>query len=77
MFIIDFMRYMKGSVRFKASGDFAERFVNLAARERIALWDCRRKDGNLHASAPAKSYRKLRGHRQPYSKVVVDEILAK
>jgi similar to stage IV sporulation protein len=48
-------------VRFKASGDFAERFVNLAARERIALWDCRRKDGDLHATAPAKSYRKLRG----------------
>ena len=24
---------------------------------------------------PKKKYRKLRGHRQPYSKVVVDEIL--
>jgi len=25
---------------------------------------------------PKKKYRKLRGHRQPFSKVVVDEILA-
>jgi large subunit ribosomal protein L21 len=25
---------------------------------------------------PKKKFRKLRGHRQPYSKVVVDEILA-
>ena len=25
---------------------------------------------------PKKKYRRLRGHRQPYSKVVVDEILA-
>ena len=25
---------------------------------------------------PKKKYRKLRGHRQPYSKVVIDEILA-
>ncbi|MCL2069292.1 MAG: sporulation protein YqfD [Oscillospiraceae bacterium] len=61
MFILDLMRYMKGSVYFKISGDFAERFFNLAARERIALWDCKRESGSLHAYASAKSYRKLRG----------------
>jgi len=61
MFILNFLRYINGNVRFSVAGEFAERFVNLAARERIPLWDCKRRSGTLNATTSAKSYRELRG----------------
>jgi len=60
MFIINFLRYIGGSVRFSVTGSFAERFINLAARERIPLWDCKRLDGKFYAVTSAKSYHGLR-----------------
>ena len=60
MFLLRLIRYFRGSVRFKASGPFAERFVNLAARAGIPLWDFSRQGESFFATAYAAGYKKLR-----------------
>ena len=60
MFLIHFLRWLFGWVRFCAEGGFPERLLNLAAREGIDLWGVRRKGEKLYASCPARQYRLLK-----------------
>ena len=60
MLILDFFRYLRGYVHFEAEGRFLERFLNLAARARIPIWDVRRFGERFTGSADASSYNKLR-----------------
>ncbi|MDR2932224.1 MAG: sporulation protein YqfD [Oscillospiraceae bacterium] len=56
------MRYSRGYVVFTAAGDFVERFLNLAARDRIAIWDGHKTGDTYTGATDIKSYRKLRKH---------------
>lgn len=60
MILLDFFRYLKGNVSFEATGAYLERFMNLCARERVPVWDCKRNSSKLKAKTDAKSYKRLR-----------------
>jgi len=60
VFLIRFLNWLFGWVRFYAEGGFPERLLNLAAREGIDLWGVRRKDEKLYACCPARQYHLLR-----------------
>lgn len=62
MFILRFLRYLQGYVRFRAEGEFIERFLNLLARDRIAVWDGRKRGNTYTGCARAAVYRKMRRH---------------
>ena len=60
MFLLKLIRYFRGSVQFTAHGLFAERFVNLAARANISLWNFSRRGEAFSATVDAAGYKKLR-----------------
>ena len=60
MFFIRLWRWLCGWVRFDAEGGAAGRFLSLAAREGIPLWDTRREGIVLSARCRAADYRRLR-----------------
>lgn len=55
----DISVYLRGSCRFRASGDFPERFLNLCARSDLGLWDISRDDSSISARIIAGRYRRL------------------
>lgn len=59
MFLLRIIQYVLGYVRFRAEGGSPERFLNLAARNGIMLWNIRSKDGVLHAATLARNFRRL------------------
>jgi len=62
MFILRFLRFLNGYVRFQAQGVFIERFLNLVARDRIPVWDGHKRDGIYTGCVKASSYRRMRRH---------------
>ena len=62
MFILRFFRYLAGYVRFRAQGVFIERFLNLAARERISIWNGHKRGEEYTGYVSASGYPRLRGH---------------
>lgn len=64
MFIIRLMRALRGYVRFKATGVFLERFLNMAVHRSINIWDVERHETTLTACTDVKAYKRLR----PYAK---------
>lgn len=42
--LIRFLRFWRGTMEFQISGKYLERFLNLAARARIPIWDGRREE---------------------------------
>jgi len=54
------IRYLQGYVEFKAKGVFVERFLNLVARERIPIWDGRKRGEVYTGYVTAASYAKMR-----------------
>jgi len=50
---------IRGCCRFRATGDFPERFLNLCARSDMGLWDISRDENGITASVIAGRYRKL------------------
>ncbi|MCL2056076.1 MAG: sporulation protein YqfD [Oscillospiraceae bacterium] len=62
MFFLNFIRYLRGYVRFSAAGDFVERFLNLSARDHIAIWGGKKSGGEFSGHVSAQSYRRLRRH---------------
>lgn len=58
--LLRFLQYLAGFVRFRATGGFSERFINLCSREGIPLWDVASRGGDLFASTRIKSYKTLR-----------------
>lgn len=51
--------FLRGSCRFRATGRFPERFLNLCARSDMGLWDIDREDDSITASIIAGRYRRL------------------
>jgi len=64
MFIIKFIRYLKGYVMFTATGVFLERFLNMIVRKGVNVWDVQKKETVLTACTDVRSYKSLR----PYAK---------
>lgn len=64
MFFIRFLRYLKGYVRFTATGVFLERFLNIVVRKNINVWDVKKQETVLTACTDVRSYKRLR----PYAK---------
>jgi len=62
MFILRLLRYLQGTVRFRAQGVFVERFLNLLARDRIPVWDGRKRGDAYEGHVRAGSYRRMRRH---------------
>ena len=60
MLFIRLLRFLRGSVRFAASGGFPERFINLCAHYRIILWDVRNHKGVLYAETGVRDYKRIR-----------------
>lgn len=54
------LRFLCGSVRFSARGQFPERFINLAMRNNAALWDIKRDEEGFSACVIANRYKLLR-----------------
>lgn len=64
MFIIRLIRFFKGYVRFFATGVFLERFLNMAVRKNINIWEVSKSENTLSACTDVRSYKSLR----PYAK---------
>lgn len=62
MFLIRLLRYLRGYVWFEARGVFVERFLNLVARDRIAVWSGRKRGEVYTGCIAAHNYRRLRTH---------------
>lgn len=60
MIIIRLLRYILGFVKFKAFGDFPERFFNLCAKNNITVWNIRRKNGYIEGNVFVKDYKRVR-----------------
>lgn len=60
MFIIQWIRFLFGTVRFRVRGSFPERFLNLIAQNEISLWAISRQEGDVYASIMASKYKRLR-----------------
>jgi len=62
MFLIRLVRFLRGYVRFEAQGVFIERFLNLLARDRISVWDGRKRGDTYTGCTRAGAYGKMRRH---------------
>lgn len=60
MIILKLLRWLFGYVVFQAKGMFPERFINLAARSDIALWNVKSSQGAMQACVAKSNYRALR-----------------
>lgn len=60
MLIIRLIRFLKGYVSFTARGGFIERFVNLCTKNKIPLWNLKRKEDYLEADTTVKGYKTIR-----------------
>ena len=58
--LVSILRYIKGQVRFKATGSSPERLLNLAAARGIPLWDPQPVEGGIAAGMSARDYRRIR-----------------
>lgn len=57
---VDLVRYLLGYVNFRAYGGFADRFVNLCAKENIPLWNMKNVDGRIMGATTIKGYLSIR-----------------
>lgn len=62
MFILNFIRYLRGYVWFEVQGAFVERFLNLTARSHIAVWQGRKRGDTYTGCVAARDYHRLRTH---------------
>lgn len=58
--VVRILRFFKGAVRFRATGQSPERLLNLCAQCGVALWHARPTAKGLEASINAKDYKRLR-----------------
>lgn len=54
--IIQLLRYLLGYINFKAKGGFADRFINLCAKEGIPLWNVQNIKNNITGSTTIEGY---------------------
>ena len=60
MFIIRILRYLMGYVRFRASGVFIERFINLISFRGIVIWDGEKSETEYVGCVSRRNYKHLR-----------------
>ncbi len=60
MFLIRFIRFLRGYVVFVCTGGFPERFINLCALNGINLWDAKSTGGVLCAKTTVSCYKNIR-----------------
>jgi len=60
MIVIRLLRRLRGFVLFSATGIFPERFLNLLARERVHVWDIKRREHTLTGCVSASDYPRMR-----------------
>lgn len=60
MFLIRFIRFLRGYVIFTCSGGFPERFINLCSLNGINLWDAKSVGGVLRAKTTVSCYKTIR-----------------
>lgn len=60
MLLLRFIHFMLGYVRFRASGDFPERFLNLLSHNHISVWNIRRRGDRIEGCVLIKDYKKMR-----------------
>lgn len=60
MFIVRFLRFICGYVRFRVTGVFIERFLNLASRGGINLWNGSKSETQYTGYTLMRHYKKLR-----------------
>ena len=60
MLIIKLLRYITGYISFRAFGGFADRFLNLCAKDGIPLWNVRNHQGRITASTTIRGYLSIR-----------------
>lgn len=58
--LLNILRLAKGVVRFKITGKFPERFINLAIKNGVGIYDTDFKDGVLYASLSVSEYKHIR-----------------
>ena len=58
--LVSILRYIKGYVRFQATGNSPERLLNLAAARGVSLWEPQPEEGGLSAFMSARDYRAIR-----------------
>lgn len=58
--LLGIIRWLMGYVIFIVRGGFSERFVNLAVRDGISLWDLKKESGDLLGKVIAGEYRGLK-----------------
>jgi len=58
--ILSFIRYLRGWVRFKVVGRFPERFINVALKSGIGIFDVTPENGVMYASVLLADYRYIR-----------------
>ena len=60
MFLIRFIRFLRGYVVFVCTGGFPERFINLCSLNGINLWDAKSSGGVLSAKTTVSCYKNIR-----------------
>ncbi len=60
MFIIQFLRFLFGYVKFEAEGVFCERFINLCSYNGVKIWGIVKKQDKITAYILARDYKRLR-----------------
>lgn len=60
MFILRFLRFILGYVKFTVSGGFPERFFNLTRMSSARVWDLKKSGGRMEGCVIASDYKKLK-----------------
>lgn len=60
MFMLYLLRLITGYVKFRATGRFPERFMNLCAKNGIVIWDPEMQDGALYGFMSLSDYKRIR-----------------
>lgn len=58
--LLSILRFMRGYVRFEASGRYPERFLNITARHGVRLWNVERVGGGFTGCMYRSDYRNIR-----------------
>ena len=58
--LLDFLRFLRGSVCFEIHAPFPERFLNIMMKNRVRLWGTKRSGDRLYSCMYMRDYRRIR-----------------
>ena len=61
--VVLLLRYLCGFVKIRISGDYPERFLNIAALNNIKLWGIKKLDGSIVAFMSVKDFKRIRPYK--------------